>query len=179
MPPEAWPQSSYEQLEQAAPERPALRGHRMRVAWAGRPAAAALAACLLLAAGVVIGIAIERGSGSQDRPSILLRPLQGSTSDSATAQASAGRLKLNVARLPRLGAGRYYELWLMSSKTSLVALASFRVARNGTAALEVPLPVSPGRFRYLDISVQSITGGAGHSNESVLRGPSPNTGGPS
>src|SRR5262249_23224636 len=91
--------------------------------------------------------------------------------DAASASVSADRMRLAGTHLPPLGAGRFYELWLMSSTTKLLAVASFRVDASGRAALSVPLPAPAQDYRYLDISVQTSSRGPGHSGDSVLRAP--------
>jgi hypothetical protein len=35
----------------------------------------------------------------------------------------------------------------------------------------VPLPAPAARYRYFDVSLQSVSGGTAHSDRSVLRGP--------
>jgi hypothetical protein len=39
------------------------------------------------------------------------------------------------------------------------------------SAVEVELPVDPGRFSFFDISREPADGDPGHSTDSVLRGP--------
>jgi hypothetical protein len=51
-----------------------------------------------------------------------------------------------------------------------VSLGSFRVGPDGRATLEVPLPVDPSRYRFLDVSVEPDDGDPSHSSRSILRG---------
>ena len=68
--------------------------------------------------------------------------------------------------------GEFYELWLLGADGELVSLGSVRVPESGRAELEqVPLPVAPERFQYLDVSREPGDGDPRHSSESVLRGP--------
>jgi hypothetical protein len=134
----------------------------------------ALAGCLL-AAGIAIGALITRSGGpAQRRETVTLRALlPGQGAERAAAQMSDGRMRLAVSHLPVLDANHYYEMWLMNTRTNLVAVASFRVSANGSAELEVPIPVAASRFHFLDISVQDISEGSSHSADSVLRAPLP------
>jgi hypothetical protein len=84
---------------------------------------------------------------------------------------SDGELQLSVHGLAATTTGHYYEAWLMTSTQRLISLASFQVAKRGHAQLTVHLPTAPSRYRYIDISLQSVADGAGHSQQSVLRGP--------
>jgi hypothetical protein len=141
----------------------------------GAPALAAALAVVALAVGVGIGALIWSGggSGTPSARTVVLRPLPGSASAaSGSAQVtSGGRLVLRVRRLPASGAGRYYEAWLMTDATHLVPVAAFTVRGSGSARVTVPLPAPAARYRYFDVSLQQVSGGAAHSGDSVLRGP--------
>jgi hypothetical protein len=41
---------------------------------------------------------------------------------------------------------------------------------DGRAKVELPLPVDPSRYRFLDISVEPDDGNPAHSSRSILRG---------
>ena len=153
----------------AAPQRRWLRAS---------PALTASLAVLALAIGIGIGALVWSGgggghSGGAAGRTVALRPLPGT---SARAVGSArvtptGQLTLSVDRLPAAGVGRYYEAWLMTDTRHLVALASFDVHGSGHASVKVPLPAPPARYRYFDVSLQTVSGGTAHSDLSVLRGP--------
>ena len=64
---------------------------------------------------------------------------------------------LRTHGLPASDEGGYYEVWLMSSDSKLVPVASFRVGKSGEASVEVPLPAEPGDYRYFDISRQTVS----------------------
>jgi anti-sigma-K factor RskA len=169
MPEDAWPEDAHETWA------PSTERRRLRV----RRLAAAAGAFVLLAVGIAIGAAIEHHDSAPASQTVVLRAIGvQSTGGAAVAHTRAGRLSLDVRGLPTLDGRHFYELWLMNSDSSLVALASFRVRANGTAELEVPLPVSASLFRYLDVSLQSVGGGPRHSGDSVLRGALPRSGGP-
>lgn len=134
-----------------------------------RMALLAAACALLLGAGIGIGVLVER-PGSAGGPTVVLHALAGPSSEQATARmTSGGRMVLTVDHLPSTAPGRFYELWLMNSASDLVSVVSFRVGSDGKAELNVPLPVSAARYRYLDISLQHAASGPAHSGDSVLR----------
>jgi len=169
LPGEAW------EILGPRPARAPVKARRAAPAWLRmrlRVGLVAAALALLLGAGIGIGVLIER-PGSPSGPTVVLRALAGRpSSDLAVARmASGGRMVLSVKRLPPTGPGGFYELWLMNSVHDLVAVASFRVGADGQAELDVPLPVSASRYRYLDISLQQSSAGPAHSGDSVLRAP--------
>ena len=138
------------------------------------PALAAALAVVALAIGVGVGALIwsgGAGAGGAAR-TVALRPLPGTSQHAAgSAQVtSGGGLTLRVQRLPAAGPGRYYEAWLMTDIHHLVPLASFEVHGSGNARVTVPLPAPIARYRYVDVSLQTLAGGTAHSRDSVLRG---------
>ena len=169
LPKQGWPEGAGAE-EPARPNLAAARTGRR-----ARPALALVAVLVALGIGVGVGTALESGGGDgsgRQAPSAILRPLASDTGGSGVIRMpKAGEMELNVANLPRAGQGHYYEVWLMTDAARTVPLASFRVDRNGAATVRVPLPTDPRAFRYFDISRQAVTGGTGHSSESVLRGP--------
>ena len=81
-------------------------------------------------------------------------------------------VRLRVNGLKETKPSQFYELWLLGPDGRLVGLGSFRVGADGSADLDLPLPVNPDAFRYFDISLEPADGNPGHSGVSVLRGPS-------
>ena len=77
---------------------------------------------------------------------------------------------MRVSGLRPSRAGQFYELWLIGEGDRLVSLGSFRAPASGTATLTAPVPVDPGRFRTVDVSLEKADGDPGHSAVSVLRG---------
>jgi len=142
------------------------------------PALAAGLAIVALAIGVGVGALVWSGgggghAGGAAARTVALRPLTGTSARAAGSArvTPAGQLTLSVNRLPAAGAGRYYEAWLMTDDRHLVPLASFQVRGSGSARVTVPLPAPAARYRYFDVSLQSVSGGTAHSDRSVLRGP--------
>ncbi|HEU4599669.1 MAG TPA: anti-sigma factor, partial [Solirubrobacterales bacterium] len=95
----------------------------------------------------------------------------GSRAHGSVGKPNHRTMVLDVAGLPPAGPGHYYELWLMSSPSRTVPVASFNVNANGHAEVRVPLPAAPAAYRYFDVSRQTASAGTVHSGESVLRGP--------
>lgn len=145
-----------------------------------RPALAIAAALLVLALGIGIGALIAGGSSSPSGRSVALAPM-GTALDATPANDGrgtarmlpGGRMRLTVSHMKPTGPGSYYELWLMNSARDLVPVASFHVTNSGRADLEVPLPVPPAGYHYIDVSLQRAAEGLGHSGDSVLRAPIP------
>ena len=81
------------------------------------------------------------------------------------------RLEVDVSGLPASQGGDRYELWLLNSPDDLVSLGSFRVGESGAASVQVPLPVPPEQFAFIDVSVEPGDGNPAHSGNSVLRAP--------
>jgi anti-sigma-K factor RskA len=135
-----------------------------------RPLPAFAVALLLLAVGA--GGALIAGSrDSEPGRTLTLAPLgQGAGEGKVRLARAGGRATLVVSGLGRSRPGEFYELWLLSPPGDLVSLGSFRVGAGGRATLEVPLPVDPSRYRFLDVSVEPDDGDPSHSARSVLRG---------
>ena len=87
----------------------------------------------------------------------------------ADARLGATTMRLTVSGLPRVGAGGFYEVWMMRDAGHLVALGSFRVGADGRARVDLPVTASPRRFPVLDISREPADGDPAHSGHSVLR----------
>lgn len=151
-----------------------------KVAWP-KLAVGAFSVVFLLALGVGIGLQFA-GSGSEQ----LGGPVQtvelkaygdevpadasGEVLVASSGSGSGDQMKLDVSGLPQSADREYYEVWLLGDKGEVVALGSFRVPSDGTSTVEVPLPVSPDRYRYFDVSIQAENGDPQHSGRSVLRG---------
>ncbi len=143
-----------------------------------RPVTALASSVALLAGGLAIGVALESGGtgGGSARTvaSLMLHPLApAATPALGTARllAKPGRLEVSLRGVRPSPPGTFYELWLMNSPGDLVSLASFRVPASGKVTMEVPLPVSPSSYHFVDVSLQPANGSPRHSGDSVLRGP--------
>jgi anti-sigma-K factor RskA len=167
MPAEGWPDED----PVAAGGRPESTGGRR---WTLRPALAIAALLVTAVLGVGLGALLDGGGGepSRQQPTIVLRPLEPTAGETATvAMPRPGEMLLRAHGLPTSASGQYYELWLMPDAQRTVPIASFRVGTDGTATVRVPLPADPTSFRYFDVSRQQVSGGTGHSGDSVLRAP--------
>jgi anti-sigma-K factor RskA len=155
------------------PSREPVGPRPRRRVWSLRPAFAIGAVALALVIGGAAGALINSGGSGSSEPTILqLHSLDAPAKAAADiSMPAAETMVLNVHGLPPSESGNYYEVWLMNDPESLVPVASFRVGPSGQARVEVPLPADPTSFRYFDVSRQSLTGGTGHSADSVLRGP--------
>lgn len=192
LPGDAWP----EPLEAAAPamEVPALaaappapraarRGLLDRLGFglgggeSRRPLATALACIALVGIGIAAGAAIWAGddgetSGGDPVIGLSSEGLSEPGNSATVSMPSEGVMNLDVAHLPPSRDGEYYELWLLSPDGSRqVAVASFRVPEDGMANVLVPLPADPAGFEVFDVSREKVGGDPGHSQISVLRGP--------
>ena len=135
-----------------------------------RPAVAALCAVALLAAGVGLGVVLDRDPEPATR--LVLSPIEGvDPGASGRVGVTSDRVNVRVSGLPPTADGQFYELWLLGADKQLVGLGSFQVGKDGMATLKLPLPVDPGQFSYFDISLEPADGDPGHSGVSVLRGP--------
>jgi anti-sigma-K factor RskA len=179
LPEEAWPVAIPEGVEpssvpgEGAAASPAqasepARGPRR---WTVRPALAVAALVVVAALAFGLGALITGGDTTKTAPAIVLRPLEPAAGEEATvAMPAPGEMLFTAEGLPTLEAGQYYEIWLMSSASRLVPVASFRVGADGHAQVRVPLPADPTAYRYFDVSRQVAGAGTGHSADSVLRG---------
>jgi anti-sigma-K factor RskA len=165
-----------EEWEPAAP--PPLRlpvGERRRRRFGSpfllRPAMAAAAAMALLAIGGAGGALLARGgdASSAGREVALAAVGDGPRGAHADARLRSSTMQLTVTGLPRVGAGGFYEVWMMRDAGHLVALGNFRVGADGRARVDLPVTASPRRFPVLDISREPADGDPAHSGHSVLR----------
>lgn len=176
LPPQAWEELTPPALPPlpAADSRPAPSARRIGRL---RPALASLGAAALLAVGVGIGWTLagpegEDGGAGRTVAFEPVSPADAPASGSAElVGAGGGEADLELSGLPPSAEGEYYELWLLTAPDDLISLGSFRVDESGAAEVQVPLPVDPARFEFLDISVERDDGDASHSGVSVLRAP--------
>jgi anti-sigma-K factor RskA len=138
-----------------------------------RPALAAATALVLVAVGAGGGalIAGSHGDGrtAPGREVALAAVGDGPRGAHADARLRSTTMQLTVTGLPRVGAGGFYEVWMMRDAGHLVALGSFRVGADGRARIDLPVTASPRRFPVLDISREPADGDPAHSGHSVLR----------
>lgn len=151
---------------------------RPRLAWSRvRPATGTAALLAALAIGVGAGILIERTVGGPSSatggqgPVVSLRALVPGLGDARVLARLEphGRIVIDYRGMPRPPQGHYYEAWLMSSQTKLVAVGSFLPGDAGSGQLETELPAPASAYRYIDISLQRIAAGPAISHRSVMR----------
>jgi anti-sigma-K factor RskA len=188
LPPDTWENVEPPPLVLPPDATPTLAGlgpgteRARRPRWGGRivlrPVTAIASSLALLAGGLAVGAALESGGTGGGTAttvaSLTLRPLApAATPALGTARllAKPGRLEVSLRGVRPSPPGTFYELWLMNSPGDLVSLASFRVPASGKMTMEVPLPVSPGSYHFVDVSLQPANGSPRHSGDSVLRGP--------
>ncbi len=196
LPPHAWEELEPPPLRMPADARPAGRAPSaprssaprfgfLRDRISLRPAIAAACSLALLAVGIGAGLALDSGGGGNGEvvagQSVSLEPI-GTADAGATgtamlassvtpASSGSGEATLTLTGMRPSAPGTYYELWLLNTPTDLVSLGSFQVPKSGDTTITVPLPESPSRYRYLDISVELDDGDPGHSGKSVMRSP--------
>jgi anti-sigma-K factor RskA len=178
LPGDAWPADVPESLPpEPAPAR-ATPPRRRRLALRPLPVAAMVLVAAVL--GGVVGALIASGGDSSSPPAktvLVLHPLDAPKDSRAdVSMPDADTMLLRTHGLPPSAAGDYYEVWLMSSDSKLVPVASFKVGESGEAAVEVPLPAAPDEYTYFDVSRQTVGGGLHHSQDSVLRAPTASLG---
>jgi len=159
-------------------EAPPTRRRRLRFPTLTlRPLPAAGLAALLLAVGVGGGLLLGGGGGSQGREvgatDLVLKRIDDGPAGAHGDILVAGdqrRARVDVSGLGPSGSGRFYELWLLDEDGRMIALGAFQVGADGRAEVELPIPVTPSRYRYFDVSLQEDNGDPAHSGISVLRG---------
>jgi anti-sigma-K factor RskA len=159
--------------EQHAPveRRRARRRGRFAPGLVLRPALAAAAVLALVVLGTALGALIAGGDGRPraGREVALAAVGDGPRGAHADARLRSTTMRLTVSGLPHVGAGGFYEVWMMRDATHLVALGGFRVGADGGARVDLPVTASPRRFPVLDISREPADGDPAHSGHSVLR----------
>ena len=143
-----------------------------------RPLTATGLAALLLAVGVAGGVLIGGGGGSQgpggEASDLVLSRIDDGPSGAHGVVLVADnkqRATVDVSGLDPSGSGHFYELWLLDEDGRMIALGAFQVGADGSAKVELPIPVSPSQYGYFDVSLQKDNGDPAHSGVSVLRGP--------
>lgn len=149
---------------------PPVAASRRRRTLTLRPLPALAAALVLLALGASAGLVATRGP--EEGRAVALAPLaRGVDADGELRLARAGeRATFSASGLAPSRRGEFYELWLLRPSGDLLALGSFRVGADGRARIEVPVPVDPSEYRFVDLSVEPDDGDPTHSSRSVLRG---------
>lgn len=152
-----------------------LFGGSMRL----QPALAAGLVVLIFAGGLGAGLLIAGDSDTgADGQSVLaaqaieLQPvgtLNAGASGKAQLEDSGAKIRIRVNGLQPNRAGDFYEAWLMDQRNGLVSIGSFKVGDDGSAEIDLPVPVDPESFPVVDISLEPSDGSPAHSGKSVLR----------
>lgn len=144
-----------------------------------QPALGAAVVALVFAGGTGAGLLISggsgdgaNGSGAFSAQAVTLRPvgnLEPSAAGQAQLEGSGRKIRIRVSGLAANRSGDFYEAWMMDAKNGLVSIGSFKVGADGTAEIDVPVPVDPKTFPVVDISLEPADGAPAHSGKSVLR----------
>ncbi|MBS1846263.1 MAG: anti-sigma factor [Actinobacteria bacterium] len=172
LPGDAWPAAAPEPLPPEPASVRSAKPHRRFALLRPVPVAAMILVAAVL--GGIVGALIASGGDSSPpaKTVLILHPIDAPKNSRADiSMPKSDTMLLQAKGLPPSSEGDYYEVWLMSSDSKLVPVASFKVGESGEASVEVPLPAAPGEYTYFDVSRQSVSGGLDHSQDSVLRGP--------
>jgi Anti-sigma-K factor rskA/Putative zinc-finger len=164
----------------AAPARPDRQSSRWR---ARSTRMLALAAALVIAAAVSIGLLVSRPAPAQTY-TVVLRPQPGSPAAAASGRAVATQagggwsVQLTVARLPDLGPGRFYECWWTGPGNRpghpvLISAGTFTVGRSGTATAQMWTAANPGTFQHMQVTAQAPAN-TGQHGQIILSGTASN-----
>jgi Anti-sigma-K factor rskA len=158
-------------VTQAAAE--ARRNRRWR-GWSTRMLA--LAAAVVVAAGVSIGLLVGGGTPGEGYALTLHSPTGLSASASGTMQqaASGWSVQLTAAHLPEPGPGQLYQCWWVGPGNSpshprLVSAGTFTVGPSGTATVQMSTAAAPDDFPTVEITLDS-TARPGQPGRVVLSG---------
>lgn len=144
-----------------------------------QPALAATIVALIFAGGLGVGVLLDGDSGPGSEPgpvtseqAVTLKPvgtLDAGAGGDARLEGDGRKIRIRVNGLSPNNPGDFYEAWLMDAKNGLVSIGSFKVGANGSAEIDVPVPVDPKAFPVVDISLEPADGAPAHSGKSVLR----------
>ena len=131
-------------------------------------AAAGIAAAVLLAVGIAVGVSSNDNHRVQFAAALTATPLASGASGQATLTQTTGgwRIQLHATGLPRLDNGAYYEAWLKNADGVLVPVGTFNQPTDVTLWAGVP----PTSFPTLTITRQTVGGGPASSGQVVLKG---------
>ncbi len=135
------------------------RSRRWR-GWSSRMLA--LAAAVIVAAGISLGLLLSGGTPAESY-ALMLRSGTGlSASASGTVrQADSGwSVQLTALHLPALGSGQFYQCWWVGSGNGpghprLVSAGTFTVGTSGTATVQMWTAANPDDFSRVEITLDS------------------------
>ena len=122
----------------------------------------ALAAAVVVAAGVSIGLLLSGGTSAETYALALHSGTGLSASASGTMrQADSGwSVQLTAVHLPAPGPGQFYQCWWVGAGNrpghpSLVSAGTFTVGRSGTASVQLWTVANPDDFSQVEITLDS------------------------
>ncbi len=137
----------------------ARRSRRWR-GWSARMLA--LAAAVVLAAGISLGLLLSGGTPAQSAALVLRSGTGLSASASGTArQADSGwSVQLTAVHLPATGPGQFYQCWWVGPGNRpghplLVSAGTFTVGPSGTATVQMWTAADPDSFPTIEITLDS------------------------
>jgi Anti-sigma-K factor rskA len=123
----------------------------------------ALAAGVIVAAGLSLGLLLSRGTPVESY-ALMLHPGAGlSASASGTVRQADGgwSVQLTAAHLPEPGPGQFYQCWWIGSGNQpghprLVSAGTFTVGTSGTATVQMSTAADPDDFSTVEITLDSV-----------------------
>jgi hypothetical protein len=131
-----------------------------------------IAAAIVLAAGLAIGISVavtSSGAGATKFAATLsgtqLAP--GASGKATLTQTSSGwRIHLDAVGLPRLDNGRFYQAWLKNAAGTAIPIGTFNEGKDVMLWAGVP----PSDYGTMTVTRQTAQGGPASSGQVVLIG---------
>jgi Anti-sigma-K factor rskA/Sigma-70, region 4 len=136
---------------------------------------------LIALAGLIVGIiSIAGGSSKKHQPPTTgptrligeqLKPLGGTNAQglAVIAQRATQRIVVVQAKLPPTKKGQAYEVWLYNSPSDAQSIGAQVTDAQGNYQGQGPLPASVSRFKYIDVSLETIPDAACQRNPACLR----------
>jgi len=136
---------------------------------------------LIALAGLTVGIVSVAGGGSKKHktattgPTRLIgeqmRPIGGTNGQGLAVIAQRGTQKIVVvqAKLPPTKKGEAYEVWLYNSPKDAQSIGAQVTDKQGNYQGQGPLPSNVAKFRYIDVSLETIPDAACQRNPACLR----------
>ena len=146
-----------------------------------RRIAAVVGGLLLLGAAVAVALTLlidtkvtkARAPTTKVVGQLLLNPIQEGGENqgiAVVAQRGDDRSLIVQARLKPSAKNQAYEVWLYNSDKDAVSLGAQVTDRNGNYQGAGRLPAPLDRYKFIDVSLESLDRNAAHSGNSVLRG---------
>jgi hypothetical protein len=168
-PRETWDPPAPPPLQVGAPA-PVRPRPRRRASFVLRPAVGFAASLVLIAGGVILGIALDADDGPAGER-VTLAALPGAQGQAELVRRD-GHVELAATGL-RPDRRGFHELWLLPAdgKGAPVPIGRFEVGDDGRATATYRLPGDPSSYALFDISEEPDDGDPQHSGKSVLQAP--------